>query len=287
MTKRETKSKAQKVTAIDGLSSPRASAEESDGTTTESVSKDKRMLRLDQLLLVRYPEYSRMQIQSFIMQGLVVVTNDKGQESVITKSGTQVRDTVEIRLKEVPHNYVSRAGLKLEAALDAFDVDVSDSVVLDAGLSTGGFTDCLLARGARRVYGIDVGYGQVHEKLRQDPRLIIRERTNLRHLDTVGELVDLVTLDLSFISVTKVLDAVKRILKSDGGLIVLIKPQFEAQYHEIGKGGIVRDDKVREAIVTRTVSHIKDEGFTKVGVIASPIKGSSGNQEYLGYFKFS
>ena len=153
--------------------------------------------------------------------------------------------------------YVCRAGWKLEKALDYFCIDPTDLIVMDAGLSTGGFTDCLLQRGAKRVYGIDVGYGQVHEKIRQDPRVIIHERTNLRYVQDLGEKIDLVTLDLSFISLLKVMDAVKLVLKEKGQLITLIKPQFEAQRHEIGKGGIIRDPSIHKKVVEQVISEIK------------------------------
>ena len=235
--------------------------------------------RLDILLIERYPAYSRQQIQSWIMQGRVLV---KGQ--AITKPGTPVLDTTSIELCIEEPRYVCRAGWKLEKALDFFKIDVTGLIILDAGLSTGGFTDCLLQRGAIKVYGIDVGYGQVHEKLRKDPRLIIHERTNLRHLETVGELVDLITLDLSFISILKVMDAVNKLLKPAGKLVTLIKPQFEAGKHDVGKGGIITDPAIHERVINQVTSGIEAAGFTLLGVTESPITGSSGNKEFLAYF---
>lgn len=236
--------------------------------------------RLDHLLADRFPAFSRAQLQSFVMQGFVRV-----DDMVITKPGTQVEETALITLDVDQPKYVSRAGFKLEHALNTFDIDVKGKVALDAGISTGGFTDCLLQYGAGKVFGIDVGYGQVHEKIRNDPRVMVKERTNIRHLEDIGEPVDLVTLDLSFISVLKVMPAICKILKPNGELIVLIKPQFEAERHEIGKGGIVRDEKIRNAIVKRVTTGITEHGFSLVGVTPSPIRGATGNQEYLAYFK--
>jgi len=238
--------------------------------------------RLDLLVHEKFPQYSRRQIQSWIMQGKVQV-----DDRVITKSGTPVASDACINLIVKEPKYVSRAGLKMEKALDHFTIDVEGLTVLDAGLSTGGFTDCLLGRGVKKVYGVDVGYGQVHEKIRNDPRVIIMERTNLRALRTVGERVDLVTLDLSFISILKVMDAVLSLLKDDGQLITLIKPQFEAQRKDVGRGGIIKDPKVHDAVVERVTNGIKERGFTLVGVVESPITGASGNKEFLAYFKRS
>ena len=236
--------------------------------------------RLDQLVQEQAPEYSRQQIQSWIMQGKVTV-----DDKVVTKPGTQIASDADIQLAITEPKYVSRAGLKLEKALDEFAIDVTDLVALDAGISTGGFTDCLLQRGAKKVYGIDVGYGQVHEKIRQDPRVVLRERTNLRELKPVGELVDLITLDLSFISVLKVMDAVTSMLKEDGQLMVLIKPQFEARKQDVGRGGIVKDPKVHQEVIERVTQGIKAYGFEVIGVIESPIVGAKGNKEFLAYFR--
>jgi len=179
---------------------------------------------------------------------------------------------------------VSRAGFKLEKALDEFEVDVAGLTVLDAGISTGGFTDCLLQRGAKKVYGIDVGYGQVHEKLRDDPRVVLMERTNLRNLERLPEKVDLVTLDLSFISILKVMPAVKRLVKPDGKIITLIKPQFEAEKGEVGRGGIVKDEKVHEKVVEKIKTGMAEFGFEMVALTESPIFGAKGNKEFLALF---
>lgn len=235
--------------------------------------------RLDVKLHELLPEYDLKNIQGWIMQGKVFVDDEK-----ITKPGTQVSEDAKITYKIEEQKFVSRAGVKLEKALDHFTIDVTGLVILDAGISTGGFTDCLLQRGAKKVYGIDVGYGDVHEKIRMNERLVLLEKTNLRILETVGELVDLITLDLSFISVLKVMPTVNKILKKNGSLVVLIKPQFEADKHEVESGGIIRNDQVRHIIVENTVEGIKKSGFDCIGVINSPIVGTKGNQEFLAYF---
>ncbi len=218
--------------------------------------------RLDILLSELYPQYSRKQIQSWIMQGKAFVDEQKE-----TKASTLIFVDVPIKLVVEEPKYVGRAGFKLEKALEHFGIDVTDLVVMDAGLSTGGFTDCLLQRGAQKIYGVDVGHGQVHKKIRNDERVVVMERTNLRHLEELPEKVDLVTLDLSFISVLKVMDAVKRILKDDGQLIVLIKPQFESKKKDVGRGGIIKDSAVHQKVIDSVISGIKAFGFELVGVI--------------------
>ena len=212
--------------------------------------------RLDHLIHEQMPQYSRQQIQSWIMQGKVMVDG-----RVISKPGTAVYEDAEIMVKAQEPKYVSRAGYKLESALDCFNVDVNGLVVLDAGISTGGFTDCLLQRGAAKVFGIDVGYGQVAEKIRRDKRVIVLERTNLRYLRArnIGEQVDLITLDLSFISILKVMDAVVSLLKDDGHLITLIKPQFESHKGEVGRGGIITDPGIHKTIINRIVEGIEKQ----------------------------
>ena len=235
--------------------------------------------RLDVRLMELFPQYSRMQLSAWIMRGDVFV-NDCKQ----VKSGYGVRDTDNITLRASQPLYVSRAGNKLEAAIKHFDIPLKDLVMLDAGLSTGGFTDCLLQHGVAKVYGVDVGYGQVHEKIRTDARVIVLERTNLRELTSVSELVDGITLDLSFISVTKVIPAVCQLLKPKGFVIVLIKPQFEAGREHVGAGGIVRDPQVHSDVIERVKTAFETTGFVCQGVIESPIFGADGNKEFLGYF---
>ena len=231
--------------------------------------------RLDQFLLAQYPQFTRNQLQSWIMQGKVLVNG-----KTVTKSGTPVAADAHVELTVQELKYVGRAGFKLEKALDTFGIDVKDLVVMDAGLSTGGFTDCLLQRGARRVYGVDVGYGQVHEKIRADPRVIVMERVNLRYLESLPEPVDLVTLDLSFISVLKVMDAVLRVLKPHGSLVVLVKPQFEAGRDEVETGGLITDPEVHEKVINQVVSGVCERGLEHKGLTESPIHGSSGNKEF-------
>lgn len=237
--------------------------------------------RLDVLLGERYPQYSRTQLQSWILQGKVLVNGVPEK-----KSGTQLTDDVLIELTAEQPKFVCRGGLKLEKALQAFSIDVRGKTVLDAGLSTGGFTDCLLQAGAAKVYGVDVGYGQVHEKIRTDPRVLVIERTNLRTYAHQGDPVTLVTLDLSFISLTKVLDTVSLLLAHGGELVTLIKPQFEAPKGEVPTGGVIKDGAQRERIVESVIAAIKERGFELQGVVESPIRGGEGNVEYLAYFTY-
>ena len=235
--------------------------------------------RLDQAVQDQFPALSRTQIQSLIMQGKVTVD---GQ--IQTKPGVQVSEHQAIHVDWQEPRFVSRAGFKLQKALEYFDITVHNLVALDAGLSTGGFTDCLLQAGAQRVYGVDVGYGQVHEKIRNDARVVVMERINVRHLQPLPELVDIVTLDLSFISVLKVLPAVIANMKPGAKLIVLIKPQFEAQKEQVGPGGIIKDPRIHEQVIETVTSGIKEQGFTLIGITESPIEGTMGNKEFLAYF---
>jgi 23S rRNA (cytidine1920-2'-O)/16S rRNA (cytidine1409-2'-O)-methyltransferase len=235
--------------------------------------------RLDILVLERHPEFSKNYVQSIIMQGKVLV-----DDKPCTKPGTLLSDDVKIDVKSKIKKYVSRAGLKLEKALDHFNVNVKDLIVLDSGISTGGFTDCLLQRGAKRVYGIDVGYGQVHEKIRSDKRVIIIEKTNLRYFDKLPELVDLVTLDITFISILTVMPAVAKLIKPDGKIITLIKPQFEAKKNEVGIGGIVRDEEVYKRVIEKIKNGMMEFDFKMADVIESPILGAKGNREFLALF---
>lgn len=240
----------------------------------------KQKKRLDLLVHERMPQYSRRQIQDWIIQGKVKV-----EGKIITKPGTSIATDAVLTYDIEEPKYVSRAGFKLEHALNYFNIDVTDLIVLDAGLSTGGFADCLLQHGAKKIYGIDVGYGQVHEKIHHDERVIILERTNLRDVRDVGEKVDLVTLDLSFISVLKVMDAVVAVLKNDGQLITLIKPQFEAEKRDVERGGIVKDPKVHQKVIKQVTEGIQAHGFSLIGITESPIAGAEGNKEFLAYFR--
>lgn len=235
--------------------------------------------RLDQKVHELFPTYSRQHIQSWIMQGKVRVDG-----TLVTKAGTMISEDQHLSVDAHEPKFVSRAGFKLEKVLDVFNVQIEGKTALDAGISTGGFTDCMLQRGIAKVYGVDVGYGQVHEKVVRDQRLILMERTNLRTLPDLGQQVDLITLDLSFISVLKVMETVDRVLSLKGTLIVLIKPQFEAERHQIGRGGIIKDPEVHAAVIAKVVSGIESYGFSCQGTIDSPILGGSGNKEFLAVF---
>ncbi|KAL6658586.1 hypothetical protein ACP70R_001553 [Stipagrostis hirtigluma subsp. patula] len=201
---------------------------------------------------------------------------------VVNKAGTQVSDKSVIEIKAEIPKYVS--GHKLEAAIKEFGVDCDGKIALDSGLSTGGFTDCLLQHGASHVYGVDVGYGQVAEKIRVHERVSVIERTNLRYLSQLPQPVDLVTLDLSFISILLVMPAVIKVMKTDSTLITLIKPQFEARRSQVGGGGIVRDPLVHKEVLDRIISGVEEFGFRNKGWIESPLKGAEGNTEFLACF---
>ena len=231
--------------------------------------------RIDSLLVDRGLVESRAKAQALIMAGEVVVN---GKAAI--KPGTLVAEEVAITLLEPPP-FVGRGGLKLDYALDKFQLDVSSKVVADIGASTGGFTDCLLKRGASRVYAIDVGYGQLDYRLRQDRRVVVMERVNARYPTPLTEKVDLATMDLSFISVEKVIPSVAQLLKDSGYLLVLIKPQFEARRDEVGKGGIVKQPQVHARVLGRFIAWMIDHGFRLGGLVASPILGASGNKEFF------
>ncbi len=236
--------------------------------------------RLDIVLLEQHPEMSRTKLQSFIMLGKAKING-----KVNTKAGTQIEEDDIVSLDLEEQKYVSRGGFKLEAALDHFKLDVTGLVAMDAGISTGGFTDCLLQRGVKKVYGIDVGQGQVHEKMRNNPKVVLLEKVNLRHLEHLPELVDIVTLDLSFISMLKVMPAVIKLLNPHGKIVALIKPQFEAEREDIRRGGIVKDAAVHKKVIEKVTKGMEALGFRCEGVIDSPILGAaSGNKEFLGLF---
>jgi len=236
--------------------------------------------RLDLFVAELFPNMTRSLIQSAIMQNKVRVDG-----KVISKPGTPVKPDADVQIDFQEPKYVGRAGLKLEAALKHFNVDVKDKVALDAGLSTGGFTDCLLQNGAKKVYGVDVGFGQVHEKLRNDSRLILMEKTNLRTLEFLPEKVDIVTLDLSFISILKVMPAVSKLIKPDACIVALIKPQFEAEREDVCRKGLIKDPEVHKKVVEKIRKGMQDFGFKMHDFIESPIKGAaSGNLEFLAFF---
>jgi len=226
-------------------------------------------------LVTRGLAESREKARIMVMEGAVLVNNRTN-----VKPSTLVDEDVEIRLLQPPQ-FVSRGGLKLEHALEQFGLDVSGMVAVDVGASTGGFTDCLLKRGASKVYAVDVGYGQLDYRLRQDPRVVVLERVNARYPFTLPEPVDLVTIDVSFISVEKVVPTVASLVKSGGHLIVLVKPQFEAGKEQVGKGGLVKDPLVHAGVLGRFVCWAVDHGFRLGGLVASPILGAEGNKEFL------
>jgi len=243
-------------------------------------------IRLDKLLVERGVS-SRERAQALILAGKVLVNGQK-----IEKAGAAVEGDSEIRFLGEDLKYVSRGGLKLEKALDHWSVDVGGKICLDVGASTGGFTDCLLQRGAARVIAVDTGYGQMDFRLRQDPRVRLLEKTNARYLtrEQVGETIDLVAMDVSFISATLVLPAVTNAAfpESKGGksIIILVKPQFEAGRDFVGKGGIVRDENVQVAAVEKIKQAVVNLGAASADAIDSPILGAEGNREFLLYAKF-
>jgi 23S rRNA (cytidine1920-2'-O)/16S rRNA (cytidine1409-2'-O)-methyltransferase len=231
--------------------------------------------RLDVLLTEKGLTESRSRAQALIMAGKVRVA---GQ--IITKPGTQLSNEAEISIEQdLP--YVSRGGIKLAAALDAFKIDPTGTVCADVGASTGGFTDVLLQRGARRVYAIDVGYGQLDWRLRQNERVVVMERTNARYLEMLPELVNLVTIDASFISLKLILPVVKKWLTIPGLVVALVKPQFEAGRTQVGKGGVVRDKAIHRQVLENTINYASNAEFSLLGVLLSPITGPAGNHEFL------
>ncbi|MBA4600916.1 TlyA family RNA methyltransferase [Thermoactinomyces mirandus] len=241
--------------------------------------------RIDSLLVRKGFFSSREQAKRSIMAGLVYMNNER-----IDKAGTRVPVDGSIKVKGQLHPYVSRGGLKLEEAIRSFGLQLENRVVLDIGASTGGFTDCALQNGARLVYAVDVGYGQLAWKLRQDPRVVVMERTNFRYLnseDLTGDTPDFAVADVSFISLRHILPNIKCLLQTDGEVVVLVKPQFEAGKEEVGKKGIVKDPKVHRQVLLKMV-HLADSlGYRINGLIPSPIQGGEGNIEFLYYLKLS
>lgn len=233
-------------------------------------------MRLDQLLVQQGLFGSREKARRAVMAGVVEVDGKR-----VDKPGTAVAEQAELRVTAEREPYVSRAGRKLAHALDHFALDPSGWVCLDVGASTGGFTDCMLQRGARRVYALDVGYGQLVYQLRNDPRVVVMERINARHLaaDALPEACDLITIDVSFISLTKVVPALLTHLKADGRLLPMIKPQFEAGRGQVGKGGILRDQKLRRQVIDQRIEELCALGLESAGVFDSPVAGVGGNRE--------
>ena len=234
--------------------------------------------RLDVLLVNKGLAESREKAKRTIMAGLVSVdgrVEDKPGSSFDTESDIRVSG------KECP--YVSRGGLKLEKAIEEWGVDCLDAVCMDMGASTGGFTDCMLKHGARKVYAIDVGYGQLDYRLRTDERVINMERTNIRYLDTslIEEPIDLISIDVSFISLSHMLPVASKVLSDGGRVVCLVKPQFEAGREQVGKGGIVRDPSVHEEVIHKVIGYASESGLYPVVLSYSPIRGTKGNIEYI------
>lgn len=236
--------------------------------------------RLDVLLAERGLVESRQRAQGIIMSGLVYVNQQR-----VDKAGAQIDEnaSIEVRGNDLP--YVSRGGLKLEKALAVFPLNLNGKTAIDAGASTGGFTDCMLQNGAAKVYAVDVGYGQLAWSLRNDPRVVCMERTNVRYLtpEVIPEPLDFGTVDVSFISLKLILPALRTLMKPEGELVCLVKPQFEAGRDKVGKKGVVRDPKVHLEVLEQFLTHAQEADFAVKGLDFSPIRGPEGNIEYLGH----
>ena len=235
-------------------------------------------LRLDALVVQKGIATGRDQAKAYILAGQITVDGRRSD-----KAGTMVDETARLAFTGNANPFVSRGGLKLGKALEAFSIDLSERRVLDLGASTGGFTDCALQRGARHVIAVDVGYGQLAWSLRNDPRVTVLERTNARRLtpEMIGEAVEFASADLSFISLTKILPALPPLLAKDAQLVVLVKPQFEAGRSQVGKKGVVRDPAVHAEVICRVAACALENGLNPVNLSYSPITGPEGNIEYL------
>lgn len=238
--------------------------------------------RLDILLTERGLAESRQKAQAVIMAGHVFVAGQR-----VDKPGTAVLSDAPIEVRGHTLPYVSRGGLKLEKAMKTFPITLTDKICADIGASTGGFTDCMLQNGAKYVYAIDVGTNQLAWSLRQDERVCSMEKTNIRYVtpDDIGELVDFVSIDVAFISLTKVLEPVKALMKENAQIVCLIKPQFEAGREQVGKKGVVREPRVHEEVIQMVMNYALSLGFHILGIDHSPIRGPEGNIEYLLYME--
>lgn len=236
--------------------------------------------RLDVLLVERGLAASREKAKAIIMSGIVYVDGNKED-----KAGSTFSTTVDILVKGNTLRYVSRGGLKLEKAMNNFGIDLQDKICMDVGSSTGGFTDCMLQNNASKVYAVDVGHGQLDWKLRNDDRVVCMEKTNIRYVTTedIDDRIDFSSIDVSFISLTKVLGPVKELLTDKGSVVCLIKPQFEAGREKVGKKGVVRDKKVHSEVINMVVDYSRTIGFMPLKLDFSPVKGPEGNIEYLLY----
>ena len=236
--------------------------------------------RLDVLLFEKGMVPSRERAKAIIMSGIVYVNNQKAD-----KAGMSIPEDAEIEIRGKTNSFVSRGGLKIEKALTYFQIDPKDLCAMDIGASTGGFTDCLLTRGARKVYSIDVGYGQLAWKLRQDPRVVCMERTNIRKVtpDMLDDVPEFAVIDVSFISLKLVLPVVAQLLNEHGRIACLIKPQFEAGNGKVGKKGVVREPEIHLDVLNAFIENAHEAGFHVYNLTFSPIKGPEGNIEFLGY----
>ena len=240
--------------------------------------------RLDVLLTERGLLDSRHKAQATIMSGIVFVNGQR-----VDKAGTAVANDAQIEIRGATLQYVSRGGLKLEKAMQTFPLDLHDKICADIGASTGGFTDCMLQNGAKKVYAVDVGYGQLDWKLRNDARVVCMERTNARYLthEEIPDELDFASIDLSFISLKLIFPALYGLLRQGGEIACLIKPQFEAGREKVGKKGVVRDPAVHLEVLEHFLIHTKENHFTVLGITYSPIRGPEGNIEYLGFLRKS
>ena len=238
--------------------------------------------RLDILLVKRGLADSREKAKAIIMSGNVFVKNNRED-----KAGSMFDENIEIEVKGNTLKYVSRGGLKLEKAMECFDLSPADKVCMDVGASTGGFTDCMLQNGATKVYSVDVGHGQLAWKLRQDERVVYMEKTNIRYVERkdIDDDIEFVSIDVSFISLTKVLTPVRNLMKDEGEIVCLIKPQFEAGREKVGKKGVVRDKAVHEEVIEMIRMFALANGFSVLDLEFSPVKGPEGNIEYLMHLK--
>ena len=240
--------------------------------------------RLDVLLTERGLLDSRHKAQATIMSGIVFVNGQR-----VDKAGTAVANDAQIEIRGATLQYVSRGGLKLEKAMHTFPLDLHDKICADIGASTGGFTDCMLQNGAKKVYAVDVGYGQLDWKLRNDARVVCMERTNARYLthEEIPDELDFASIDVSFISLKLIFPALYGLLRQGGEIACLIKPQFEAGREKVGKKGVVRDPAVHLEVLEHFLIHAKENHFTVLGITYSPIRGPEGNIEYLGFLRKS
>lgn len=234
--------------------------------------------RLDVLLVKKGLALSREKAKTMIMEGNVFVNNQRED-----KAGTNIPEDAVIEIKGNTLKYVSRGGLKLEKAMTHFGISLEDKICMDIGASTGGFTDCMLQNGAKKVYAVDVGYGQFAWKLRTDERVVCMEKTNIRYVtpEDIADVLDFASVDVSFISLAKVLPAAKELLRDEGEMVCLIKPQFEAGREKVGKKGVVRDPAVHREVIEKVITDARELGFSILHLEYSPIKGPEGNIEYL------